>query len=291
MLTLVEAISLAGDRNKQNDDAYGAAGASAWVIDGATDLYAPPRMNYPSDAAWMATELNANLFYHLIAENPLGVTSETLREEFRIASEALYARFTENLTDRDTERWALPTASVLAVSDNDGDLVGADLGDSRCFALDANGVGYSAGSRENGTDDEQQRARDASKRAGAPALLRDADTVTMLRSVRARHNLPENGYWVFGLQPECADHARVWTLPLKRPAHVLLCTDGFSALVDRYKVYDAGSLVTAALDKGLQELGRELRAIETADAGGAAHPRFKKSDDATAVLLRLTLSD
>ena len=36
MLTLVEAISLAGDRTKQNDDASGAHGSFAWVIDGAT---------------------------------------------------------------------------------------------------------------------------------------------------------------------------------------------------------------------------------------------------------------
>jgi hypothetical protein len=39
---------------------------------------------------------------------------------------------------------------------------------------------------------------------------------------------------------------------------------------------------------GLQELGRELRAVEAADAHGARHPRFKTSDDATALLLRLT---
>jgi serine/threonine protein phosphatase PrpC len=288
MLTLVEAVSLAGDRAKQNDDTYGDAGATAWVIDGATDLHATPYTSYPSDAAWMASELSASLYHHLITENPSGVTAETLREEFRIASDSLYANWTSAPTDRDVERWASPTASVLAVSDNEGELVGADLGDCRCFVVDADGTACSAGSRENGTDDEQQRAREASKRAGAPASLRDPDTMTMLRAVRARHNLPGGGYWVFGLQPECADHARVWALPLKRPAHVLLCTDGFSALVDRYKVYDAGSLVQAALDKGLQELGRELRAIETADAGGAAHPRFKKSDDATALLLRLT---
>ena len=65
-------------------------------------------------------------------------------------------------------------------------------------------------------------------------------------------------------------------------------TDGFSALTDRYGAYDAPGLVRAALDKGLQELGRELRAIETADAAGARHPRFKPSDDATALLMRLS---
>jgi hypothetical protein len=35
-------------------------------------------------------------------------------------------------------------------------------------------------------------------------------------------------------------------------------------------------------------LGEELRAIEAGDSGGDKFPRFKKSDDATALLLRLT---
>jgi serine/threonine protein phosphatase PrpC len=180
-----------------------------------------------------------------------------------------------------------PTGSVLLAGETPEGMFGVDLGDCRCFALDADGAAQSAGSRENGTDDEQERARDASKNAGSAALLRDPGTMAKLRALRARHNMAGGDYWVFGLQPECADHARVWTLPLKRPAHVLLCTDGFSTLVDRYRVYDAAGLVRAALDKGLQELGREIRAIETADAAGAQHPRFKRSDDATALLLRV----
>jgi hypothetical protein len=45
--------------------------------------------------------------------------------------------------------------------------------------------------------------------------------------------------------------------------------------------------VAAALDKGLAALGDELRAIEAGDATGAKFPRFKKSDDATALLLKL----
>ena len=87
---------------------------------------------------------------------------------------------------------------------------------------------------------------------------------------------------------DAVDHARAWTLTLKRPAHLLLMTDGFAALTDRYKAYEPAALVKAAISAGLQELGRELRAIEVADAGGSRHPRFKQSDDATAILLRLT---
>jgi hypothetical protein len=280
MLTFVEAISLAGDRAKQNDDAVGFIGTRGWVIDGATDLHSDPLTFAASDASWLASYINRRL-------NDCGGNDHgaTFRDISRDAAQA----FAATLNGRPYERWQSPTASVLVVKEVAGGRVyGGDLGDCRCFGLDAEGGGHTRGSKDTATDDEQARARDATKRAGAAALLRDPDTVTMLRRVRASHNLPESGYWVFGLQPECGDHARHWTLEMKGPSHLLLCTDGFSALVDRYKVYDAAGLVKAALDKGLQELGRELRAIETEDAGGAAHPRFKKSDDATALLLRLT---
>lgn len=283
MLTLIESISLAGDRKKQNDDVAGAHGSFGWVIDGATDLHSTPLTPAASDAAWIAQQLNEYL-YRCAPE--MAATDFTMRAAIRHAARNAATKLSEY--GAPDEAWMSPTASALIVGEMGGGLFGLDIGDCRCFALDADGTPYSAGSRENGVDDERERAREASKRTSGTPLLRDPDTMTMLRAVRAQHNLPHGGYWVFGLQPECADHARAWTLPLKRPAHVLLCTDGFSALVDRYKVYDAAGLVKAALDKGLQELGRELRAIETADAGGAKHPRFKPSDDATAMLLRLT---
>jgi len=41
------------------------------------------------------------------------------------------------------------------------------------------------------------------------------------------------------------------------------------------------------MNKGLAILGEQLRSIESADSGGDKFPRFKKSDDATALLLRL----
>lgn len=285
MLTLIESISLAGDRGKQNDDACGAEGALAWVIDGATDLHDAPISGYASDASWLAANLNRSLYDGLSIGDLQGCDESQLRKEITFASERVRDdwEYDPPLVEH---RWMLPTASVLIVSDVDGlVLQGLDLGDCRCFVLDANGAGHLVGGHDG--DDESRAAADATKRAGGGPLLRDARTLLLLRAKRGEHNL-DGSYWVFGLQPECADHARAWALQPARPAHVLLCTDGFSALVDRYRAYDAAGLVRAALDKGLQELGRELRAIEAADAGAVLHPRFKPSDDATAVLLRLT---
>lgn len=277
MLTLVEAISLAGDRSKQNDDACGFSGARAWVIDGATDLHAAPLTGWASDVSWLAQTANAHLH---------GADDTELRAIVRGAANAAAMAFEQLAGALPEERWKRPIASMLLLRDTSLGIEGLDLGDCRLFALSADGASHTAGAHEDAADDESALA--AQQTDADKPLLQRTQTIDMLRRMRAGLNGGGASSWTFSLDPGCADHARVWALNLKRPAHALLMTDGFSALADRYGAYDAPGLVRAALDKGLQELGRELRAIENADAGGATHPRFKKSDDATAVLVRLT---
>lgn len=272
MLTLVETISLAGDRAKQNDDALGFANGRAWVIDGATDLDDARQTDAASDAGWIAHLANAEFHEGNGAD---------LRDAIRLASEAALDTF----GPPPEERWRAPIASLLMVTEHADGLEGIHLGDCRAFALDAKGKVYEGGAAPKAADEETQLAAQQTD-TEKPLLSRTA-TIDMLRRMRGGLNQP-GAQWTFSLWPECAEHAVAWRLRLSRPAHVLLMTDGFSSLTDRYHAFDAAALVQAALDKGLQELGRELRAIETADAASARHPRFKRSDDATAVLLRLT---
>ncbi len=275
MLTFVEAISLAGDRAKQNDDACGFAGARAWVLDGATDLDDAPFMGGASDAAWIAHFANANLHE---------TRNHDLRGVIRGASAAAAQAFQQRLGVRTYQRWQSPISSLLIVEETKSGVDGLDLGDSRVFALDANGAVFVAGGPDDAADDESALA--AGQKDKHEPLLRRGETVDMLRRMRAELNQP-GSRWTFCLDPACADHARAFAWELARPAHILLMTDGFSALVDRYRAYDAADLVRAALEIGLHELGRKLRAIEDADASATQHPRFKKSDDATALLMRL----
>ncbi|MBL8545709.1 MAG: protein phosphatase 2C domain-containing protein [Hyphomonadaceae bacterium] len=276
MLTFVEAISLAGDRAKQNDDTLGFQHKSAWVIDGATDLSETPVTKTASDASWIAQVANTSLN---------AWTYGDLREAVRSASETAASTFSYLTRGQTIERWQLPTASLLMITENErGVIDGVDLGDCRVFALDADGVQVVGG--HDGLDDEVKLA--ASQPDADKPLLKRKAAIETLRRNRAAINQEGGRFWTFGLHPACADHARAWTLSLKRPAHILLMTDGFAALTDRYRAYEPAALVKAAIAVGLQELGRELRAIEVADAAGSQHPRFKQSDDATAILLRLT---
>jgi hypothetical protein len=276
MLTLVESLSLAGDRAKQNDDACGTQGALAWVIDGATDLHGAPLTGAASDAAWFAHALNRRLH---------GVEGKDARSAVREAVTETAHAFASTAGAAHYERWQSPIASLLMIEETAHGVGGIDLGDCRMAALDADGAAWVIGGLEDAADAETRLAAQQTD-ADKPLLRREA-TSARLREMRAALN--HNGaHWTACLDLACADHARGWSLDLARPAHLMLMSDGFSALLDRYLAYDAAGLVRAALDKGLQELGRELRAIEAADAAGAKHPRFKQSDDATALLLRLT---
>src|SRR5215468_4614142 len=107
MLTFVEAISLAGDRAKQNDDACGFAGGRAWVIDGATDFQSDKLTGTASDAAWLAHFANARLH---TAQG--GVLRDVVRDASEQAAEA-FARIARPAT----ERWMLPIASMLMIEE------------------------------------------------------------------------------------------------------------------------------------------------------------------------------
>jgi hypothetical protein len=235
-----------------------------------------PPASAASDVSWVAHCANREL--HDASTLPL-------RDAIRAASVGALEEFNRIAGPLPEERWKRPIASMLMARETADGVEGIDLGDCRIFALGADGAAFVAGAHADAADDESALA--AKQTDSDKPLLQRSNTIDMLRRMRDGLNR-DGGSWTFSLDAACAEHARTWAFVLKRPAHVLLMTDGLASLTDRYGAYAPGALVQAALDKGLQELGRELRAIENADQGGAQHPRFKKSDDATGLLIRLT---
>jgi hypothetical protein len=286
MLTVLESVSLAGNRAKQNDDACGSHGPLAWVIDGATDLHDHPFSGSASDAAWLARELDTTLAACAAGSEP---SFAGLRDLVREASEIAADLFVDLAAGRDVPPWAKPIASVLIIADSADGLVGLDLGDCALFTLDALGETQTLGGIPGAADNESRSA--ATFQADQPAadgkeLYQTTAALEALRQHRAAYNLTGTAE-VYGLDPTCADRARTWHVELRRPAHILLASDGFSALVDKYGLYQPQDLVRLAVDRGLVSLMQDLRAFEADDASTSSHPRFKRSDDATALLLRL----
>jgi hypothetical protein len=100
----------------------------------------------------------------------------------------------------------------------------------------------------------------------------------------------EGGYWILSTEERAAHHAMtgVFDSPVRR---VLLCSDGFSRVVDTFALASSWRELLGAYDRE-PELAcflERLRACEREDretVEGVRHPRWSVSDDAAALMVR-----
>lgn len=127
--------------------------------------------------------------------------------------------------------------------------------------------------------------------AGAPPIgsaeheQRVRQTVTMRQE---RTNRP-GGYWIAAAAPAAAYEAVTSSVPLTGPGRLrraALLTDGASCAVDSYGLLGWPGLLDLLDRQGPAELIRRVREFELADGTGAARPRYKRHDDATAAFCR-----
>jgi serine/threonine protein phosphatase PrpC len=288
MISLIDAASAPGREGRANEDAYGVSGDCAWVFDGATGVAETPLLPGDSDAAWLARVGSELLTRHALTHD--GDAASMVR----VVLEEISARFEAEKLRDPAARYERPTAALILLRLREGVIEAVNFGDCRLLVLFDDGRFEMFGSDPRAEEYERTgAARYAEHRrrnnAGVPEIARPS-VLEKLRQVRALHNTP-GAYWVFGLDPEAADHLRMVSLPLAGQAHALLASDGFLALATDYGRYDPPGLVAAAREKGLSVLMNELRHIERVeDPDAMTYPRFKQSDDATAVLLRLEVA-
>jgi hypothetical protein len=278
-LKLLEVLSLPGDPARPNEDSHGQDGRAAVVLDGATPL-GDGLMPGPSDAAWIAQFGARRLLAHLRDGSGARKALRDALADTQKSFEALRRMPPQHV-------WQTPCASMMLAVPGEAGVEFLWFGD--CAALIRQGdaavtvVGESFDKRAA----EAQRAQAVGKEKNlSPAAgLNRPEFLDGLRASRDRIN--SGNSWLFSPDVRAAAHASRRVVRLSPGAVLLLASDGFMALVSDYGVYSADSVMAAVQEKGLKALGEELRAIEAGDSGGDKFPRFKKSDDATALLLKL----
>jgi hypothetical protein len=187
--------------------------------------------------------------------------------------------------------WQLPIAGFSMVRMENGTAHVHALGDCLLFAIGNDGRQFLHTAVEGSADAERAAARQAIAAAGGlkayGSLTAHEETREALRASRARCNTPGH-VWTLGTSPQAADHLSSAPVGLHMPFIGLLMTDGFAALASSYGRYQPAELVRMAEGHGLAALGDELRHVEMVeDPDGVSYPRFKASDDATALLFRV----
>ncbi len=276
-LELVEFLSLPGDIAKANEDAFGHDAAAAAVLDGATPL-GDGLMPGPSDAAWIAHFGARRLLAHL-------KDGEGARKALRSALGDAQKSFTALRRRAPEEMWETPCASMMLAAETDAGMEFLWFGDCAALVKQGNAAVTIVGETLDKKAEESQRAGALAKARKQPST----DRFQFMDALRASRNRINSGdYWLFTPDEKAASHVGRRVMKLAPGTHLLLCSDGFLALASDYGAYSAETLMAAALSGGLAALGEELRAIEAGDADGAKFPRFKQSDDATALLLKLS---
>jgi hypothetical protein len=263
---LVQSISLAGDPATANDDRAGASAALAWVIDGATDLGPPGLVGEQGGAAWLAATADA----------AFATTAPPLDQACEHVFAALAERFTAARRRDPAGAWELPSGALIAVAIEGEALAYGWTGDCAALLALADGVRW--------LGDPHDRLAES---AAAAALGQSVSmkTVAVIEDRRAARAHPRRQ--VLGVSAAASATAMTYGRAKVGPGdELLLMSDGFSALIDAYGAHTPESLFAAVRERGLAALAIELRAIEAGDPG-SRFPRFKRSDDATALWLRI----
>ena len=276
---LIDAISSPGNPAKANDDAWMAASVLAAVIDGATCLN-DPIMPGTSDAAW---------FSHLAAERLLEHQyGGTAQAALRAAVIDLEAAFALHRSRPPVAMHEVPCASLMLIAPAGSALITAlSYGDCSAIVLhdgSALVIGDALAKRAVEANEVAKLAQDAGVDPASTSTR--AEFLPSLRESRNRYNQGE-GPWILVPHVNCVDHAKVGEFSAPTGTVILLASDGFTALVSDYGMYDAAGLVSAAKSIGLSSLMTELREIESNDPSGKQFARYKKSDDATAILVQI----
>jgi hypothetical protein len=272
-----------------NEDGYGvwpdpAACRAAWVLDGVTGLNDRALLPGPSDAAWFVAQVQ-DLLPALLAELPAApaaalVATLAHRLEVRQAASWLDARGADG---RET-----PAASFTLVRVMENEVEIASLGDCLTLVEGHDGV-VQVSDHPVLEEIEAAIKRDMrALRAAGVAALADVRKrmLPSLHAQRRKRNIP-GGYGVLSPDQACLPLLKVRRLPATAIRRLLLVSDGYYRLVDHYGAMSDAELLAQTAALGPDELLRRLRAIEAADPEAVRFPRFKLSDDATALLLRL----
>ncbi|MEL6919678.1 MAG: hypothetical protein AAFO77_01450 [Pseudomonadota bacterium] len=286
-LSILDSITKPGSAGKANEDQFGHTAHCAFVIDGATGIGDDFIVSsHDSDAAWLATFAKVHFEEMLRPGRSMpDIVRQTNTLAHKIAS---FAADGQTIPD-----WNMPVAGFQALRIEASQLFAHGLGDCMLYLLDEGGNLIT----ETGIPDtggmEEKRAAEAIARLGGlsddKTAMADEDTLKTDRAIRATYNKPEGPVWTLGVEPKAADHLASKRIHAKLPARGLLATDGFSALIDKYKRYAPSELIDIACKRGLEELAAELRHIEEVeDPMGKNYPRMKVSDDATAIVFEVT---
>jgi hypothetical protein len=271
----VSFVTSPGSADKANEDFVAATGTAAVVLDGLTQR-AGLGSGCIHDTPWFVRQLGTRL---LSAADTM--PSASLRD---ILAQAISDVARLHAATCDLANTGTPSATVAMLREHPDTIEYLILSDSVLVVDGKDGLHVISDER---VEDVAQDQRDAAMQhpTGSPDHNR---LMRQLVAEQRRHRNQPGGYWIAGSNPQAASQALTGSWPRHAIRRAAILTDGATRLVDHFALADWPELLDILETQGPASVISQVRQAEALDPDGTRWPRYKRSDDATAVLCRPT---
>lgn len=253
---------------------------AAWVLDGSTGVSGHHGfLDYDSDAQWFTHSWNEYLKNNINRD-------QDLLDILKKGIEEIRELYFQNPRNSRTGKIDFPSSTLALVRWNRGVLEYFSLADSIVSIKKDKKVKTFIDDSVDKFDQKAYREMRKFIDENNGDIYSAREHISDLLIDNRRHKNIEGGYNVLEFDQKAIDRG-VYGSVKGESFNILLGTDGFTAITDKYKRYELDQLVDLAEKYSLDHINRITREIEREDCLGKTYPRFKVHDDSSAIFLKL----
>ncbi len=271
--------------NIYNEDVCGFKENIAWVIDGATGLNGKNFMPSETDARWYSLWWDKYLRDNITDNISLELLIKRGIREIR-------AEFERNLSDshglgfEDILKLDYPSASIALIRLNEDNMEYFVLGDCRIYT-DNSCIPKIADETISNFDSQVFESMRNLNDFGYINFTEIKERVMdQIIENRLKNNI-EGGYWILSFDEKAVDNAVCGICKISENMKVLMASDGYYAICDKYGIFEEKDLLKLSFDRGIVSLFDALRKFENNEDKVRFIPRFKKMDDCTCLMFKI----
>ena len=282
MFELKQGVCYPGFGVRANEDAMGYGETYCFVMDGASCLSGKNVADPVSDSAWMAQKVRDGLCALLDQKDPRPTRELLLQVVAQVREEYVRELQSKGVSVPEDS----PSAGIALFRQRNGKLEFFGMGDCVGLAKLPDGSDFCAQDKQLQKLDKTAIDQMIDYRRQTGVSMSEAKTACneILIQNRNLRNQP-GGYWILDLLTDEGIHnAHEESWELNAPVCVGAFSDGFAQLAEIFCQYpDDIALFKAMQKNNLEEMFRQLCALQDADPECNAYPRFKHRDDTTAL--------
>ncbi|MTI66104.1 MAG: hypothetical protein FH753_05815 [Firmicutes bacterium] len=264
-----------------NEDMATITPHGAWIMDGATGLNGKNLVSDKTDAFWYVNWWNEYLKKHISTDK----TPAEIIKRGIIEIKKTYKEITKdfNVTSLD-----LPSSGIILLKWKDDIIEYCSLGDCTLYIKDGFNSSIITDDAIPKLDNIVYEKMDyLINEKNIPNTEAKEEVMDIIKKNRLLKNTSK-GYWILGFDENATKNALKGRIKVKDDVEIMMVSDGFSALYDKYNYIDIHRLFSRVKNNEINELYNTLRDIENEDLNMIKYPRFKISDDASCIYLNLS---